>query len=242
MTVSLVTGAGSGIGAATAVRLGKRGDQVVCADLDGTRVEAVAATIADALPLAVDITDEQQCDQMVQATLEHFGDLNAVVASAGIEVGADALDVEVATFRRVVDVNLTGSFITAQRAARAMRERGHGGAIVLIGSINSHMALPGSAAYSASKGGVLMLGRALAVDLAPLGIRVNVIGPGVTETPMSAASLSDPDRRAALMGRTPLGRPADPREIAEAVAFLTSEASSYITGAFLPVDGGWLAG
>ena len=130
----------------------------------------------------------------------------------------------------------------ARAAAAAMQDGGHGGAIVLVGSINSQVALPGSTAYASSKGGVLMLGRALAVDLAPLGIRVNVLGPGVTDTPMSAASLADPERRRTLMGRTPLGRPADPREIAAVAAFLTSEEAGYLTGAFVPVDGGWLAG
>lgn len=242
MSVSLVTGASSGIGAATAVTLGERGDRVVCADLDLIRAEAVAETITDGLAVAVDVTDKQSCEDMVQATLEQFGDLNAVVACAGIEQGANAIDLDIATFRRVVDVNLTGSFLTTQHSARAMRDLGHGGAIVLIGSVNSQVALPRSVAYSASKGGVLMLGRALAVDLAPLGIRVNIIGPGVTDTPMSAGSLGNLERRAALMHRTPLGRPADPSEISNAAAFLTSDAASYITGAFLAVDGGWLAG
>jgi len=141
----------------------------------------------------------------------------------------------------VVEVNLTGSFLTAREAARAMTGNGHGGTIVLIGSINSKVVLPGTAAYASSKGGVLLLGQALAVDFARHGIRVNVVGPGVTDTPMSADSLANPERRAMLMARTPLNRPADPDEIAKAVAFLTSDESSFVTGAFLPVDGGWLA-
>jgi NAD(P)-dependent dehydrogenase (short-subunit alcohol dehydrogenase family) len=178
---------------------------------------------------------------MVKIALEHHGDIDNLVACAGIEIGGKALDIDMTTFRRVVDVNLSGSFLSAQRVARAVRTFGHGGAIVLIGSINSQIALPGSVAYSASKGGVLMLGRALAVDLAEFGIRVNVIGPGVTDTPMSAASLADPDRSVALMERIPMKRPADPNEIATAAAFLTSDDASYVTGAFLPVDGGWLA-
>jgi len=215
---------------------------VVCVDLDGNRAEAIAAEIDGALALTADVTNEEDCDRMVQAALEHFGDLNSVVACAGIEIGGNALDVDADTFRSVVDVNLTWSFLTAQRAGRLMRDQGHGGAIVLIGSINSQMALPNAASYCASKGGVLMLGRALAVDLAPLGIRVNVIGPGVTDTPMSAGALADPGQRVAYMGRIPLGRPAQPSEIAEAASFLTSDAASYVTGAFLPVDGGWLAG
>jgi NAD(P)-dependent dehydrogenase (short-subunit alcohol dehydrogenase family) len=123
-----------------------------------------------------------------------------------------------------------------------MMEQGDGGRIVLIGSINSQMALAGAAAYCASKGGVLMLGRALAVDWAPHGINVNVVGPGVTDTPMSAASLADSERSERFLGRIPFGRAADPAEIADVVTYLTSPGASYITGAFVPVDGGWLAG
>lgn len=239
MQVSLVTGAGSGIGAATAAVLAERGDRVVCADLDDVAAGRVAASLPDAMAVGVDVADVDACDRMVHAAVAFGGRLDAVVACAGIEVGADTLDLDAADFRRVVDVNLTGSFLTAQRAARAMT--GRGGSIVLIGSINSQMALPRAAAYAASKGGVLMLGRALAVDLAVHGIRVNVIGPGVTDTPMSAVSLADSERRARFMARIPLRRPADPREIGLAAAFLTSDAAAYITGAFLPVDGGWLA-
>ncbi len=241
MRVSLVTGAASGIGAATARRLGARGDAVVCADIDRTGAAAVATELENAMAFALDVSDEAATDAMVAATLERFGDLHTVVTGAGMEAGGDTLDVALADFRRMIDVNLTGSFLTAQRAARAMRDRGHGGAIVLIGSINSQIALPNVAAYVTSKGGVLMLGKALAVDLAPHDIRVNVIGPGVTNTPMSASSLADPERRAFLMGRTPLGRPGDPAEIAEVAAFLTSDASSFMTGSYVAVDGGWLA-
>lgn len=238
--VSLVTGAGSGIGAATAATLAQRGDAVVCADLDLERVENVAAGLPGALPVGVDVANEAQCEAMLEKTIATFGRLDAVVTCAGIEVASPALDLDLDTFRRVLDVNLVGSFLTAQLGARHMVDRG--GSIVLIGSLMSQQALPGSAAYSASKGGVLMLGRALAVDLAQYGIRVNVIGPGVADTPMSAASLSDPERRRALMDRVPLKRPAGPEEIAAVAAFLTSDEARYMTGAFVPVDGGWLAG
>jgi NAD(P)-dependent dehydrogenase (short-subunit alcohol dehydrogenase family) len=241
MKVSLVTGAGSGIGAATARALGRRGEEVVCADVDADRVASVAAEISDAVSMVLDVTDKGQTEDVFRQTMEQFGRLDAVVACAGIEVGGSALDLDVDTLRQVLEVNLIASFLTAQAAAQIMRDGGRGGSIVLIGSINSHMAFPGSSAYSASKGGVLMLGRALAVDLAPFEIRVNVIGPGVTNTPMSGASLADPERRAALMSRIPLGRPAEPEEIAEVAVFLASDSASYITGAFIPVDGGWLA-
>ena len=139
-------------------------------------------------------------------------------------------------------VNLTGSFFVARAVARSMIEQGGGGRIVLIGSINAQMALPGAAAYCASKGGVLMLGRSLAVDWAPYEITVNIVGPGVTDTPMSADTLADAERSARFMARIPLGRAADPAEIADVVTYLTSPGASYVTGAFIPVDGGWLAG
>ncbi len=242
MQVSLVTGAASGIGAATARRLAARGDAVVCADLDGDGAAATAAGLAQALPFALDVTDEAATDAMVEATLERFGDLHHVVACAGMELHGHSLDFDVEDFRRTVDVNLTGCFLTAQRTARAMVEAGHGGSIVLIGSINSKIALSSFAAYVSSKGGVLMLGKGLALDFAAHDIRVNVIGPGVINTPMSANSIADPVRGAFLMSKTPLGRPGQPEEIAEVAAFLTSDAASFMTGAYVPVDGGWLAG
>jgi NAD(P)-dependent dehydrogenase (short-subunit alcohol dehydrogenase family) len=241
MTVSLVTGAGSGIGAATARALSRRGDHVVCVDVDADSVASVADDVRGAVSMVADVTDEGQTAALFRQTMEQYGHIDAVVTCAGVEVGAPTLDLDVDTLKKVIEVNLVGTFLTAQAAAQAMRVGGRGGSVVLIGSINSHMAFPGSAAYSASKGGVLMLGRALAVDLAGFGIRVNVIGPGVTNTPMSGASLADPERRAALMSRIPLGRPAEPEEIAEVALFLTSDSASYVTGAFIPVDGGWLA-
>lgn len=242
MTVSLVTGAGSGIGAATCRVLAGRGDRVVCVDIDEAAAARTAAALDRAIAVAADVTDVADLDRVVAAAVDQLGGLNNVVTCAGIELGGHALDVGPETFRKIIDVNLTGSFLTAQAAARAMRDAGHGGSIVLVGSINSQMALPSASAYCASKGGVLMLAKALALDLAPLGIRVNVIGPGVTDTPMSATTLADPERSAALLGRIPLRRPANPAEIGQAAAFLTSDDANYVTGAFLPVDGGWLAG
>ena len=240
--VSIVTGAASGIGAATARRLAARGDAVVCADLDGDGAAATAAGLPEATSFALDVTDEAATDAMVAATLERFGDLHHTVACAGMELHGHSLDFSVEDFRRTVDVNLTGCFLTAQRSARAMRDQGHGGSIVLIGSINSKIALANFAAYVSSKGGVLMLGKGLALDFAEHDIRVNVIGPGVIDTPMSANSIADPVRGAFLMSKTPLGRPGQPEEIAEVAAFLTSEGASFMTGAYVPVDGGWLAG
>jgi NAD(P)-dependent dehydrogenase (short-subunit alcohol dehydrogenase family) len=241
VTVSLVTGAGSGIGAAVATALAARGDRVVCADLDGEAAKRVADGLEGAAAVRLDVRDAAATDAAVAEVLERHGRLDVAVACAGIELVGPAHELDPSVFARVVDVNLNGSFLTATATARAMIDRGAGGRIVLIGSINSTVALPAQAAYVASKGGVLMLGRALAVDWAPYGITVNVVGPGITDTPLSAASLGDPERRAWLLAKVPLGRPAAPSEIASVVAFLTSDGASYMTGAYVPVDGGWLA-
>ena len=238
MQVSLVTGAASGIGAATARRLAERGDAVVCADLDGGGAAATAEALPEAMAYTLDVTDEDATDAMVVAAIERFGDLHHVVACAGMELHGHSLDFDVGDFRRTVDVNLTGCFLTAQRTARAMVAAGHGGSIVLIGSINSKIALPAFAAYVSSKGGVLMLAKGLALDFAAHDIRVNVIGPGVINTPMSANSIADPERRAFLMSKTPLGRPGQPEEIAETVLFACSDGASYLTADTIFVTGG----
>ena len=244
MTVAIVTGAGSGIGRAVALTLAERGDTVVCADLDEASAsrDERGRRRRGRVRSRIDVTDPGACQEAIDGVVTAHGGVDVLVTCAGIELGGPAEDVADDTWRRVLDVNLNGTFWCARAAGRAMIDAGHGGRIVLIGSINSRIALGGQAAYCASKGGVAMLGAALAVDWARHGITVNTVGPGVVDTPMSARSLGDADRRGMLMGRTPLGRPADPAEIAAVVAFLASPAASYLTGAYVPVDGGWLAG
>ena len=243
MTVAVVTGAGSGIGRAVAMTLAERGDVIVCADLDETSAARTSAAAGEsAHAVAVDVTDPHACERMITGAVADHGSVDVLVTCAGIEVGGAADQLSVDAWRRVLDVNLNGTFWCARAAGKAMIDAGGGGRIVLIGSINSRIALAGQAAYCASKGGVAMLGAALAVDWAEHGITVNTVGPGVVDTPMSADSLADPARAALLMARTPLRRPADAHEIAAVVAFLASPAASYVNGAYLPVDGGWLAG
>ncbi|CAN5883729.1 glucose 1-dehydrogenase [soil metagenome] len=240
MTVSLITGAGAGIGAAVARTLAARGDQVVCADRDAAAAAAVADEINGAA-VEVDVTAEGAGEAAVAAAVAAFGHLDTVVTCAGIEIGGPAEELTTAAMRRSLEVNVLGSFDVAAAACRQFIAQHTGGRVVLIGSVNSVIALPGQAAYAASKGSVLTLAKALAVDWAQHGVAVNVVGPGVTDTAMSAGTLGDPERRATMMARIPMGRPARPDEIASAVAFLASEQASYITGAYLPVDGGWLA-
>jgi len=241
MGVAIVTGAGSGIGAATARALGARGDRVVCADVKVETAQRTADTLPDAIAVDVDVSKADSCDRMVEHAVSRYGDVDAIVTCAGVEKHGSAHEFSEEDFDWIMGVNLKGTWLSARAAARQMMKAGHGGTVVMIGSINSIVANPGASAYCASKGGVLMLGKTLALDWAPHGIRVNIVGPGVVNTPMSAKSLADPAKRAVMMAKTPLGRPAPPEEIASVIAFLSSDASSFMTGAYVPVDGGTLA-
>jgi NAD(P)-dependent dehydrogenase (short-subunit alcohol dehydrogenase family) len=241
MAVAIVTGAGSGIGAATARALSERGDQVVCADVKLDTAEQTARSLRDAIAVEVDVSSGSSCDQMVEKAVKKFGDVHSIVTCAGVEKHGAGHEFDEDDFDRIIAVNLKGTWLSARSAAREMIKSGHGGTVVMIGSINSVVGNPGASAYCASKGGVLMLGKTLALDWAPFGIRVNIVGPGVVNTPMSARSLSIPEKRAKMMEKTPLGRPAPPEEIASVIAFLTSEPSAFMTGAYVPVDGGTLA-
>lgn len=239
--VSVITGAASGIGAATAEAFSERGDQVVCADLDFEGAKRTANRLPNAEPMQVDVRDAGACQRMVEQAVSQFGRVDVIVTCAGVEEHAPAHELTESAFDRIMAVNLKGTFLAAQAAGRHMIQRGGGGSILLIGSINSIVANRGACAYCASKGGVLMLGRALAVDWAAYGIRVNVVGPGLVDTPMSAQTMGDPNRLLGILPRIPVGRPAQPSEIASVLAFLSSPAAGYITGAYIPVDGGRLA-
>lgn len=244
--IAIVTGAGSGNGRGIALRFAEEGARVVAADVDieGARETATLVSEAggEAFAVRADVGRREQVAAMVEAAGERFGGVDILVNNAGVETLVPLLDLEESEWDRVVDTNLKGAFLCGQIAARAMVSTGTAGAIVNVASINAKVTLAGQAHYTSSKGGLLMLTKSMAIDLAPHGIRVNAVGPGVIETRMTERSLSDPQRRAMLLSKVPLGRVGQPRDVANAALFLASDEASYITGTTLYVDGGWLAG
>jgi NAD(P)-dependent dehydrogenase (short-subunit alcohol dehydrogenase family) len=238
--VALVTGAASGIGAATARRLAAQGAAVAVCDLDverGTRV----ATEVGGLFVEVDVADAASVEAMVAAVVERFGGLDLAMNNAGISPPEDRsiLETDLAAWRRVQDVNLTSVFLCAKAEIPAMRARG-GGSMV---NVASFVAVMGSAtsqiSYTASKGGVLALSRELGVQLAREGIRVNALCPGPVRTPLLEELFAkDPVAAARRLVHVPLGRFAEPDEIARAACFLLSDDASFITASTFLVDGG----
>jgi NAD(P)-dependent dehydrogenase (short-subunit alcohol dehydrogenase family) len=241
---ALITGAARGIGLAAATRLAGEGARVALVDVDAEALAGAGDRVSSALQLVADVADEQAVEQAFAAAHEAWGGLDVVVANAATQlVGrddrADRLDLDV--WRRTVDVNLTGAFLTVKHGARALLADG-GGAIICVGSPAGHYGIAaGLDAYSATKAGVSGLVRVTAIDYAGEGIRVNGVLPGITETPMNHWWLDDPEARAALSARIPIGRPAQAEEIAAVIAFLASDDAASVTGALWPVDGGLTA-
>jgi NAD(P)-dependent dehydrogenase (short-subunit alcohol dehydrogenase family) len=233
--IALVTGGLSGIGEATAQRMVEEGATVIAADVSASTDELGAGTL---LPLRMDVADPDSVAAAIGAVVARFGRLDCLVNSAGIGKDIPFLDTPLETFDRILAVNLRGTFIVGQAAARAMRGTG-GGAIVNIASVSGMTGNVGRSAYGASKGGVVLLSRVMAVDLAADGIRVNVLAPGPVETPM-VVQMHSTALRERWMKRIPLGRYGQPEEMASAAAFLCSDEASFITGHVLAVDGGFL--
>jgi NAD(P)-dependent dehydrogenase (short-subunit alcohol dehydrogenase family) len=240
--VALVSGGGRGIGQAIALAFAREGARVAVADVDGATATATARRIGGrrALALQMDVADSMSVDAGFAALDRRWGRIDIAVANAAIEPIVPFLELEEDTWDRILDVNLKGTFLVAQRAARRMARRRRG-VIITLSSVNAEVARPESAAYAASKGGVRQLTKAMAIGLAPLGIRVNAIGPGTVVTGLTRHLLRNRAWRDAVNSRTPMQRVADPKEIAEVAVFLASEASSYMTGSTVYVDGGRLA-
>ena len=257
---ALVTGAASGIGRAAALDLGRAGARVCVTDIDEAGAEAVAAEVnalaegeprklatPPAFAHRLDVTAEADWETAVETVLDRWDRLHILVGNAGVSAASAIGDTSLEAWRRVFAVNLDGVFLGIRHAARAMTD---GGSIVVVGSASGIRAAPGAAAYSASKSAVAMLVRVAARELAPRGIRVNAVSPSAVRTPMWEGMAffrqlveehSEEGAWAALAQGTPLGRVAEPHEVARAITFLASDDASYITGVELPVDGGYTA-
>lgn len=239
--VAVVTGGVSGIGQATVAYLLEEGWRVVVIDLDTPALAAARAVFSgrnDVRVEALDVTDEARVDRLIETVEQSFGPIHGVVNSAGIAADHHVFDTSAALFRKILDVNVIGTFLVGRACARKMAERGSG-AIVNIASVSGLRGSKGRSAYGASKGAVVTLTQVMANDLAEHGIRVNAVAPGPIETPMVKAVHTDADRE--LYHRfTPMNRYGEPREIASVVAFLLDEKrASYVTGEIIAVDGGY---
>jgi NAD(P)-dependent dehydrogenase (short-subunit alcohol dehydrogenase family) len=240
--VAIVTGAARGIGLAIAQRFVKEGAKVALADWLKTEVEAEAAALGpSALAVPTDVGDAGAVRQLVARTVERFGRLDCMVANAAVQAEIPFLDLTEQEFDRVIRVNLKGAFLCGQNAARHMVESGTRGTIINMSSVNAVVAHPVLVHYAASKGGIAMLTKGMAVSLAPHGVRVNAIGPGTTNTPINANFFSMPGMVDRFLMRTPLGRIAEADEIASVAVFLASDEASYVTGTTIYADGGRLA-
>jgi len=250
---ALVTGAASGIGRATAVLFAREGGRVLLTDVDASG-ETVGESIrwegGEARFLRHDVTDESSWAGAVRGAVEAFGRLDILVNNAGISLAKPLGEMTLADWRRLMAVNLDGVFLGTREAVRAMRRTG-GGAIVNVSSASGLVGSPTASAYCASKGGVRLFTKAVALEVAGDGIRVNSVHPGGVKTPiwakadfwpgLVAQSGSEDAAFQALAGAAPLGRLADPEEIAEAILYLASDASKFVTGSELVIDGGYTA-
>ncbi|MDE1177965.1 MAG: SDR family NAD(P)-dependent oxidoreductase [Edaphobacter sp.] len=237
---ALVVGAGSGIGEAAALGLAAHGAHVICGDLnvEGAQkvVDAIKSTGGSAEALAFDLRD----GEAVKTTLAGLDDLDVLVSTPAINVRKQLLDMSEEEFDRVMTLNLKGTFRLITAAGRNMKARGKG-SIIAFASIRAHVVEPGQGVYAATKAGVLQMCRTLAAELGPHGVRVNAIGPGVVDTPLTAPIAANKEWYSAYANKSALGRWAKPHEMAGAVVYLASDAGSFVTGTLTIVDGGWTA-
>jgi NAD(P)-dependent dehydrogenase (short-subunit alcohol dehydrogenase family) len=249
--VAIVTGSAKGMGRAEALKLAGAGAKVVLTDIDMPGMEQVVEEIkkarGEAIAIKCDSSKKAEIDNVIKETLNKFKKIDILVNNAGIFPFEPFLTMSEQNFEKVIDVNLKGYFLMTQAVAKEMQknqpnEKGQKGSIVNIASIAAVVGFAGLAHYCASKGGIVGMARALALELAPMGIRINTIDPGAINTPGASTTKMTDEQRKAMLAPIPMKRQGEAEEIANAVLFLASDESSYMTGAEIVIDGGWVVG
>lgn len=243
--VALVTGGSQGIGQAIALRLAQEGADIIVnyrshpetAEETKVKIEQMGRR---AIALKADLSNIEEINQLVESSLQAFSQIDVLVNNAGLEKNEDFLEITPDDYDSVMDVNLKGVFFTAQAVVRHLKTSQRSGKIINISSVHEELPFPHFTAYCASKGGLKMMMRNLAVELAPLGITVNNVAPGAIETPINKSLMEDKEKLTAVLKNIPLGRLGKPEDVAGLVAFLASADAEYITGSTFYVDGGLL--
>ena len=245
---AVVTGGGSGIGRGAAIKLAEEGASVAVLDINLEAAQRVTAEIIEAggkaLAFRANVASETDVERAIGEAESCFGGLDTLVANAGIMLfGRDTVvtDLDLETWQQCLDVNLTGMFLTCKHGMRAVKRNGSGSVVITASPTGTHGCAPTFTAYSASKAGTFGLMRILAVDYAKHNIRVNAVLPGTTNSPLVMTLMENPVTRAEFLSKMPMARAAEPREIANVIAFLASDEASYVTGAAWYADGGLTA-
>lgn len=245
--VALVTGAGQGMGKSHAITLANQGAKVIVTDINkdkcASTVKEIKENNQEAVSFKMDVSDKEEVNEVFDKVIEKYGRLDILVNNAGIYFNKPALELTEEDWNKMIDINLKGQFICAQRAAEEMAKN-KWGRIINISSVASGqtgVGNLGAAHYTASKGGIIGLSETLAIEWAKLGINVNVIAPGAIDTPMASSDQLSKEQKNSILQKIPLDRMGKPEEVSAMVVFLASEESSYVTGSTFYVDGGWLA-
>jgi glucose 1-dehydrogenase len=243
--VAIVTGAATGIGQAIAIRFAQEGASVVVdfvgkPDAPNETEKEILRFGGKTISVAADVSKPDEVRNLIDSTVKAFGKLDVVVNNAGVEKKLAFVDYPLEELEKILAVNLIGPFLVCQSAARQMIKQGQGGRLINISSVHEDLPMPTNAAYCASKGGLRMLTRTIAVELAKDRITVNNIGPGAVYTPIDADIEAQPELEKALMAEIPLGRWGKPQEIASLAVYLASDEAAYVTGSTYFIDGGML--